>query len=273
MDIQHKLDNIINKNSSLVCVGLDSDFDKLPTHLKNKKNPQFEFNKAVIDATHDLVCAYKPNSAFYEALAANGIDQLKMTSDYIKTKYPEIFIILDAKRADIGSTNIGYVKFIFDYLGVDAVTLHPYLGSEALKPFLDRTDKMSIILCRTSNPGARETQDVKIDGEEYYKFIAKKVVTSWDQNHNCMLVVGATYPDELKEIRKIAGDMTFLVPGIGAQGGDIKKTVKSGLNSMNAGMIINSSRSIIFASKETDFAAKAREETTKLKNLINQYRD
>ena len=272
MKIQQKLDNIIKKNNSLVCVGLDSEFDKLPGHLKNSPNPQFEFNKAIIDATHDLVCAYKPNSAFYEALAAKGIEQLKMTFDYILSKYPDIFVILDAKRADIGNTNNGYVKFIFDYLNADAVTLHPYLGSEALKPFLDRTDKASIILCHTTNKGAAELQNVDAGGKPFYQLVAQKVSQEWNKNDNCMIVLGANFPEELAQTRKIVGDMTFLVPGIGAQGGDIEKTVKGGLNSKNYGMIINSSRSIIFASNGKDFAEKARAETQKLRNEINKFR-
>lgn len=272
MQIQDKFDQIIAKNNSLVCVGLDSDLNKLPEHLKDSENPQFEFNKAIIDATHDLVCVYKPNSAFYEALGAKGMEQLKMTCDYIRNTYPEILIILDAKRADIGSTNEGYVAYAYDYLGVDGITLHPYLGSEAIKPFLERTDKAAIILCRTSNPGAGEFQDIISNGQKLFQIVAKKVVNEWNKNNNCFLVVGATYPEELAEVRKIAGDMTFLVPGIGAQGGDVEKTVKAGLNSKKAGMIINSSRGIIFASSEEDFAEKARVETMKLREEINKYR-
>lgn len=267
-----KLDTIIQKNSSLVCIGLDSNIPKLPDHLKKKDNAQFEFNKVIIDATYDLVCAYKPNSAFYEAYGDLGIHQLKMTCDYIREKYPNIYIILDAKRADIGSTNQGYVTYGFDWLGADAVTLHPYLGYEAMKPFLDRADKGSIILCRTSNPGAGEFQDLKIDGKPLYKIVAERVVNEWNTNGNCFLVTGATYSEELAEIRKIAGDMTFLVPGIGAQGGDVEKTVKAGLNSQKAGLIISSSRGIIFASKGEDFAEKARKEAEKLRDEINTYR-
>lgn len=272
MKPQEKLDSIIKKNNSLVCVGLDSEASKLPDHLKGTKNAQFEFNKAIIDATHDLVSSYKPNSAFYEAVGDEGIHQLKMTCDYIREKYPDIFIILDAKRADIGSTNQGYIKYAFDWLGADAITLHPYLGYEAMKPFLDRADKGSIILCRTSNPGAGEFQDLKIDGKPLYKIVTEQVVTKWNKNNNCFLVTGATYPEEIAEIRKIAGNMTFLVPGIGAQGGDVEKTVKAGLNSKKAGMIINSSRGIIFASKGTDFADRARAEAQKLRDEINKYR-
>ncbi|MDO8503653.1 MAG: orotidine-5'-phosphate decarboxylase [bacterium] len=272
MIFQNKLNQVIQKADSLVCVGLDSDIEKIPPFLKRKKYPLFEFNKAIIDKTHDLVCAYKPNSAFYEAEGASGIEQLKMTCDYLKEEYPEIVIILDAKRADIGSTNEGYAKFIFDYLGVDAVTLHPYLGREAIQPFLERGDKGCIILCRTSNPGAGEFQDLETGGETLYKVVARKVVEEWNENNNCLLVVGATYPEELAEVRKIAGDMTFLIPGVGAQGGDVEKTVKAGLNSKGEGMIISSSRGIIFASSGKDFAEQARVKTEELKEGINKFR-
>lgn len=265
MLFQKKLDNIIKKSNSLLCVGLDSDLEKIPRKFRKKKYPQFEFNKWVIGQTSGLVCAYKPNSAFYEAQGAEGIKQLKMTCDYLRERYPDIFIILDAKRADIGSSNKGYVKFIFDWLDVDAVTLHPYLGEEAIRPFLARRDKAAIILCRTSNPGAGEFQDLKISGEPLYKTVARRVVKEWNKNENCMLVVGATYPKELSEVREIAGDITFLVPGIGVQGGDVCKTVRAGLNSKKAGMIINSSRAIIFSSNP-------RAQAEKLRDLINKYR-
>jgi len=273
MTFQEKLNNIIKKNNSLVCVGLDSDLIRIPSFLKNKKHPQFEFNKAIIDATYDLVCAYKPNIAFYEAQGEEGIRQLKMTAGYLQKKFPKIPTILDAKRADIGNTNKGSVQFIFDYLGFDAVTLNPYLGKEALMPFLEREDNGCVILCRTSNPGAGEFQDLKIKGEALYKIIAKNVVKKWNKNNNCLLVVGATYPNEIKQVKKIVGDMTLLIPGVGVQGGDIKATVRAGLNSKKAGMIINSSRGIIFASSGRDFAQKAREETRKLKDEINRYRN
>lgn len=293
MSFQAKLDHLVTKNNSLVCIGLDSNFDNLPPHLKKKRHPQFTFNKAIIDATHDLVCAYKPNSAFYEAQGAQGVKELKLTCDYLRKKYLEIPIIIDAKRADIGSTNEGYTSYIFEYLGADAVTLQPYLGREALEPFLNRKDKGLIILCRTSNPGAGELQDLFLNksqspvalsgaegakgaktftGQPLWKIVAKNVKNKWNTNKNCLLVVGATYPHELKEIRKLMGDMTFLVPGIGAQGGDIKKTVLAGLNSKDRGLIINSSRSIIFASSGKNFAAAARQETENLRHEINKYR-
>jgi orotidine-5'-phosphate decarboxylase len=270
MTFQQKLDAIIKKNNSVVCVGLDSDIKKLPQHIQKKHNSQFLFNKEIINATHDLVCAYKPNSAFYEAQGVEGIRQLKMTCDYLKKNYSDIPIILDAKRADIGSTNEGYVSFAFDYLRVDAITLHPYLGKEALLPFLNKKEKGCIILCRTSNPGAGEFQDLSINSEPFYKKVARQVTKEWNVNGNCLMVVGATYPKELKKIRLIAGDMTFLIPGIGAQGGDLEKTIRFGINAHKKGMIINSSRGIIFASKMKDFAQEARRQTEILRRNINQ---
>lgn len=267
-----KLKTQVEKNNSLLCVGLDSDINKIPAHLAREKFPLFTFNKEIIDATHDLVCAYKPNSAFYEELGSDGILQLKMTCDHLHERYSAIPIILDAKRGDIGNTNNGYAKYAFDYLKADAITLQPYLGQEALKPFLDRADKGCIILCRTSNPGAGEFQDLKVDRTPFYEIVARNVVEKWDYNHNCCLVVGATYPEELKIVRKIARTMTFLVPGIGSQGGDLEKTLEAGLTKNGDGLIINSSRSIIFASAGADFAVKAREEAKKLRDEINKYR-
>lgn len=272
MTFYQKLTAVVAKNNSLVCVGLDSDFVKLPEHIKTDKTSQFTFNKAVIDATHDLGCAYKPNSAFYEARGAQGVTELKMTCDYLREKYPEIVTILDAKRADIGSTNEGYVRYAFDWLGVDAITLHPYLGKDAILPFLERKDKGCFILCRTSNPGAGEFQDLDTGGKPLYQVIAEKVTNKWNTNKNCGLVVGATYPTELEIVRRIVGDMPILVPGIGAQGGDIEKAINAGMDSKGAGIIINSSRGIIFASDGADFAQKAREEAQKLKESINLYR-
>ncbi len=265
MRFKDKFDNIVKKNNSLLCIGLDPEMEKLPRCLTELKNCVFDFNKNIIDLTHDLVCAYKPNIAFYEAMGLTGLEQLKKTIDYLHEKYPEIPIILDAKRGDIGHTSAAYARYVFDYLKADAVTLHPYLGKDALQPFLDRKDKGCIILCRTSNPGAGEFQDLKFRNVPLYEIIARKVAANWNKNKNCLLVVGATYPQELAKVRRIAGDMTFLVPGIGAQGGDIKKTVIAGMNSKKAGMIINSSRAIIFAENP-------REETRKLRDQINNFR-
>jgi len=263
MTFQQKLDAAIEKNNSLLCVGLDSDIEKLPEKFKSEKYPQFTFNKWIVDQTADLVCAFKPNTAFYEARGIRGVEELKLTCDYIRTTYPNIPIILDAKRGDIGNTNRGYVKFAFEYLQVDAITIQPYLGREAIEPFLEQKNKGIIILCRTSNPGAGELQDLKVGNEPFYIVLAKKIINDWNKNGNCMLVIGATYPEELAEIRKIAGDMIFLVPGIGAQGGDLESTMKFGLNSQKKGMIINSSRGIIFAENPKEEARKLRDEINK----------
>jgi orotidine-5'-phosphate decarboxylase len=272
MNFQQKLNALIEKNKSLVCVGLDSDIEKLPERFQQHENAQSEFNKSIINATHDLVCCYKANSAFYESRGAIGINELKLTCDYIRGIYPDIPIILDAKRADIGNTNKGYVQFAYEYLGVDAITLNPYLGQEAIKPFIEMSEKGAIILCKTSNQGSNEFQNLIIDGKKLYEIVAEKVSGEWNALGNCSLVVGATYPDELKIVRDIVGDMTLLVPGIGSQGGDVEKTIKAGINSKKAGLIINSSRSIIFASNDDDFAEKAREAAENLKNQINSFR-
>ncbi len=273
MTFLQKLNNIVKKKNSLLCVGLDSDIERIPENKRKGEHPQSTFNKAIIDATADLVCAYKPNTAFYESRGKNGIEALKMTCDYLREKYPEIPIILDAKRADIGNTNEGYVKFAYDYLGVDAITLHPYLGKEALKPFLDITDKTVFILCRTSNSGAGEFQDLLVDGKPIYQNVAEHVVNDWNYNGNCGLVVGATYPSELDIVRRIVGKgFPLLIPGIGVQGGDTEKTVKAGVDKDGLNAIINSSRGIIFASNGVDFSQKARFEAEKLRNEINKYR-
>lgn len=253
------------KTNSLLCVGLDSDFSKLPSSFKEKEYPQFEFNKWIIEETAEFAAAFKLNMAFYEARGEQGMRELKMTMDYLRNHHGDIFTICDAKRADIGNTNNGYVESTFDYFGFDAITLHPYLGKEALKPFLDRKDKVSIILCRTSNPGAGELQDLPVGSKPLWQVVAEKVSSEWNNNHNCMLVAGATYPQELRVVRSIVGDMTLLVPGIDAQGGDVEATVRAGLNSSKLGMIINSSRGIIFSEDP-------REEAKKLRDEINKYR-
>ncbi len=262
-------------NEKFVCVGLDTEYSKIPKSVKGdeKEDKILNFNKEIIDKTHDLVLAYKLNSAFYEAQADVGIEALVDTVKYIKKKYPNIPVILDAKRADIGNTNSGYVDFAFGQVQADAITIHPYLGREAVQPFLDRKDKGIIILVRTSNPGAGEFQDIKnVKGEPLYLTVAKNVTNDWNKNKNCGVVVGATYPDELKQIREIVGDMPVLIPGIGAQGGDIETTVKAGMDSRGWGFIINSSRGIIFADNSKDFAKIAREKTIELHKQINMTR-
>lgn len=272
MNNLNKLKAAMDRNNSLVCVGLDSDIEKLPNAVKGEKYPQFVFNKAIIEATYMHVCAYKPNIAFYEARGEVGFAELKMTMDYLRSVHPNMYTICDAKRADIGNTNKGYVSYIFDYLGFDAITLHPYLGREALRPFLERSDKASIILCRTSNPGASELQDLKIEDAALYEYVAQNVVKLWNHNGNCMLVVGGTYPDELRRVREIVGEMTLLVPGIGAQGADVAAVVRAGQDRNGRGLIINSSRAIIFSSSDDNYALIAGQEAEKLKMEINKYR-
>lgn len=282
---------------NFVCVGLDSELDKIPrcAQIRNArreldiKETLVQFNRKIVEATRDIVCAYKPNTAFYETYGADGIEALQQTIASIHTIAPHVPVILDAKRGDIGNTNTGYVRMAFDLLQADAVTLHPYLGSEALEPFLDRADKGIFVLCRTSNPGAGEFQDLTINvpvnsipsfisGRKtprtmpLYQYLAYQVSREWNRNGNCALVVGATYPDELREVREIIGDMPILIPGIGAQGGDVERTVSAGKNTYEQGMVINSSRAIIFASQNEDFAEIARDKTKALRNLINQYR-
>ena len=265
------------KQDNFVCVGLDSDYNHIPESVKSLDSVEetlFVFNRAIIDVTHDLVCAYKPNAAFYEMQGDAGLRALIRTVRYIRETYPHIPIILDAKRADIGSTNLGYVKAAFDIIGVDAITVHPYLGKEALAPFLARREKGIIVLAKTSNPGSAEFQNLPVgeSQEPLYQVVARNVATTWNSNGNCALVVGATYPAELKKVRTIVGDMPILIPGIGAQGGEIAATVIAGKDSRGCGMIINSSRSIIFASQGPDFAQAARKAAQQLRAEINQYR-
>ena len=264
------------KNTS-VCIGLDSDYRQLPETVKQGRSVEeamFAFNRAIIDATHDLVCAYKPNAAFYEAQGDAGLRALTRTIQYIKEAYPSIPVILDAKRADIGSTNLGYVQAAFDIIGVDAITVHPYLGKEALAPFLARAEKGIIVLAKTSNPGAGEFQDLPVGPaqEPLYQVIARHVAEQWNTNGNCGIVIGATYPEDLQQARAIVGDMPILIPGIGTQGGAIAATVTAGRDSRGQGMIINASRGIIFASRGGDFALAARAAGERLRDEINSYR-
>lgn len=256
----------------LVCVGLDSDIAKLPQGLlaehASPEEALFVFNRGIIEATADLVSAFKPNAAFYEAEGEAGYRALKRTAEYLKEHYPEIPLILDAKRADIGNTNESYARGIFDDLLMDAVTVHPYLGKEALAPFLARKDKGIFVLVRTSNPGAGEFQDLTVEGMPLYQRVARNVAEKWNGNGNCGVVVGATYPEELSMVRGIVGDMPILVPGIGAQGGDVAKTVSAGKGKDSFGLVINSSRGIIYASGGADYADAARKAAEALSDSI-----
>lgn len=273
MYFNDKLNNIIDHNNSLVCVGLDPDLSKLPEHIQKLDNPQFEFNKAIIDVTHDLAAVYKPNPAFYEARGERGVRELKMTCDYIHEAYPEVPIIIDAKRGDIGNTNEGYADYVFDYLGGDAITVMPYMGIESLSAFFNREGKGVIVGCHSSNSGAGEFQELIIeDGLALYEVVAEELVKHHGRNPNAMIFMGATYPGQIAKIREITGNMTFLVPGVGAQGGDVQAFLEAGLNAELKGLLINSSRGIIFASNGKDFAERAREEAKKLRDEINLYR-
>jgi orotidine-5'-phosphate decarboxylase len=263
MKFVEKLVSANRKNNSLVCVGLDSDPEQIPGGMS-----VFEFNKAIIDATADLVCAYKPNLAFYETRGAAGFDDLKRTVDYVPDGIP---VIADAKRGDIGNTARAYARALFEHFGFDATTVSPYLGFDSLEPFIEYRDKAIFILCRTSNPGAVDFQSLACgkDGEPLYEVIAGKA-GEWNRYDNIGLVVGATYPEELKRIRRLQPDMPLLIPGIGAQGGDLETTVRYGVDSRGEKAVINSSRQIIFASKEKDFAVAARKAAQALRDGINR---
>ncbi|MDD5437938.1 MAG: orotidine-5'-phosphate decarboxylase [Patescibacteria group bacterium] len=296
----------------LVCVGLDSDFDQLPDCViddDDDSDATLRFNKNIVQATGDTICCYKPNSAFYEAVPVRWQADLEATLCAIREICPGLPVILDAKRGDIGKTNEAYAKGLLGRLNADAITIHPYLGQEANVPFLDRADKGIIVLCKTSNKGGGEFQDkpVYVSYEEMaeltednplpkgiedtwaahitsynqkpgyliplYQYIALRVSRKWNKHGNCLLVVGATYPEQLGWVRKIVGDnMYILVPGIGKQGGDLVATLKNGLNSRGTGLIINSSSGIIFASKGEDYAEAARRETIKLHEQITVIR-
>src|SRR5665213_886621 len=266
--ILDKYNRRVEATGSLVCVGLDSEIDRIPSRFSGEDFPQLVFNRWIIDQTAEHAAAIKPNMAFYEARGARGWDELHMTMEYLRAHHPEIVTVCDAKRADIGNTNRGYVTAIFDEMGFDAVTLHPYLGREALAPFLERTDKACIILCRTSNPGAGEFQDLDVDGIPLWQAVAEKVDRDWNSNGNCMLVVGATYPEEMRTIHAIAPSLTFLVPGVGAQGGDVGAVVAAGLDADDRGLIISSSRGIIFSEDPGGAARELRDEINAAREAV-----
>ena len=247
---------------------MDTDEGKIPKFLMHEDDPIFAFNQKIIDSTRDLVCAYKPNMAFYEALGSRGWEALRKTCEYIPAEIP---IILDAKRGDIGNTANMYAKALYDVLKADAVTVSPYMGKDAVLPFLEYEDKGSFILCLTSNQGAKDFQLSLIEGRPLYEIVAEKVL-SWNEKNNCGLVVGATYPEQLKRIREIAPSLPFLIPGVGAQAGEIESTIKYGTDHNGERAIINSSRAILYASSGEDFAQAARNETLRLRDLINLYR-
>mgnify|MGYP002176491248 FL=1 len=259
----------IIKKKSYLCIGLDVDLNKIHSHLKNEKDPIFAFNKAIIDATHQLCVAYKPNTAFYEAYGIKGWKSLERTIQYLNKNYPEIFTIADAKRGDIGNTSTMYAKAFFEDLAFDSVTVAPYMGKDSVEPFLAFKDKHTIMLALTSNAGAFDFQTKKMDEKELYKQVLE-TSKEWKNSENLMYVVGATKAKYFKEIRKIVPNSFLLVPGIGAQGGNLQDVCKYGL-SENIGLLINSSRGIIYASKNEDFAEKAAAKAQELQLQMKQF--
>ena len=265
-----QLEQAWQRSGSLVCVGLDPEPARFPAVLRDAPDAVFEFCRAIVDATADLVCCFKPQIAHFAALRAEGA--LERLIAHIHAHHPGVPVILDAKRGDIGSTAQNYASEAFDRYAADAVTVNPYLGRDSVQPFLDRTDRGVILLCRTSNPGARDVQDLEVAGRPLYQRVAALVADEWNTNGNCALVVGATYPRELAEVRAIAGAMPLLVPGVGAQGGDVAAVVANGKNADGAGLIISSSRAILYAGSGDDYADAARRAAQALRDEINKYR-
>ena len=265
-----KLRQAWQRNDSLVCVGLDPEPAKFPAHLRDRPDAIFDFCRAIVDATADLVCCFKPQIAHFAAHRAESA--LERLIAHIHSAHPGVPVILDAKRGDIGSTAAFYADEAFQRYGADAVTVNPYLGRDALEPFLSRADKGVVILCRTSNAGARDLQDLDVGGKKLYQHVARTVANEWNANGNCMLVVGATYPGELADVRASVGDMPLLVPGVGAQGGDVEAVVRHGATKDGTGLVISSSRAILYASAEADFADAARSAVDALSRSINRHR-
>ena len=251
-----KLNGAWAKSDSALCVGLDPDINKLPAHLKNDPLGIQKFCIDIVDATADTVCAFKPQIAYFAAVGAEA--QLQAVCDHIRTQYPHVVLILDAKRGDIGDTAALYAREAFERYQADAVTVNPYLGTDSLLPFLQTPNKGTIVLCRTSNSGSGEFQSKMVNGTSLYKHVAIAAASKWRDIGETALVMGATYPQELAEVRGIVGDMPFLVPGIGAQGGDIVSAVRAGRNEEGTGLIINSSRAVLYASNGEDFAQASR---------------
>lgn len=265
------LNNRWRDRQSLVCVGLDPDLRKIPECVGGSEKPLLEFNKQIVDATAPYVCSFKPQIAYYAAIGAE--DQLEETIQYIKSNYPDIPVILDAKRGDIGSTADMYAIEAFDRYMADAVTVNPYMGGDTILPFSKYQDKGVILLCRTSNPGSGDLQELIGGDLPIYQQVASLAANRWNENNNVGLVVGATYPEVLAEVRQIVGSMPILVPGIGAQGGDLAGVLSKGLDNRGLGLAINVSRSVIYASDGEDFAEAAGAEAQRLRDEINQYRN
>lgn len=274
MSFTEKLSSAWRTRNSLLCVGLDPDLSKLPAALQTQPDGIFTFCKAIVDATADAACSFKPQIAYFAALRAE--DQLEALCKYIRTSYPELPVVLDAKRGDIGATAEQYAREAFERYDADAVTVNPYMGADSVMPYMEWQDRGVIVLCRTSNPGGSDLQFMQVDGVPLYQHVARLVADKWNRNGQCGLVVGATFPGELAQVRAIVGDMPLLVPGIGAQGGDIAATVAAGRDRSGAGMMINSSRAILYAqplpgSGET-YAQAARRVALETRDAINRER-
>lgn len=272
MSVVERLRAAWANQESLVCVGLDPDPDRFPLNVDRNAAGALEFSKTVVDATADLVCAYKPQFAHWAALEAET--ELRQLIAYIREAHPDIPVILDAKRGDIGSTAERYAAEAFDRYDADAVTLNPYMGGDTLEPFTGRADRGAVILCRTSNPGGADLQDLELaSGEPLYMHVASLAARSWNKNGNCMLVVGATVPEQLAAVRSVVGDMPLLVPGIGAQGGDLEAALRAGLTEDRTGLVINSSRGVLYAGGDQPGYAKAvRRAAYELREQINDLR-
>jgi len=255
---------------SLVCVGLDPEPAKFPAHFADDPDAVFAFCRDIADATAAYACAFKPQIAHFAALGAEGA--LQRLVAHIHAVHPGVPVILDSKRGDIGSTAQHYASEAFDRYAADAVTVNPYLGRDSVQPFLDRADRGVVILCRTSNPGAGDLQDLAIDGRPLYQHVAGKVAREWNGNGNCALVVGATWPQQLREVRAIVGEVPFLVPGVGAQGGDVEAVVANARTADGTGLVVSSSRAILYASRGADFAVAAADAAKALRDEINRYR-
>ena len=291
MSFYQRLNAAWDRSGSMLCVGLDPDVSRFPTSMRGSVDAIEDFCKAIVDATGDLVCAFKPQIAYFAAVGAEK--QLENVCEYIRAKFPDVVLILDAKRGDIGDTAALYAREAFSRYGADAVTVNPYLGTDSLEPFLATPGKGTIVLCRTSNAGSSEFQSLEVDGEPVYLRVARTAAAKWRSIGECALVVGATYPEELARVRAIVGDMPILVPGIGAQGGDINAVVRAGATSPSSattsqattsqaattqattpaasrrGLIINSSRAILYASDGADFATAARDAALATRTAIN----
>ena len=267
-----KLSAAWTRNDSLLCVGLDPDLARFPAQLQGQPDGIATFCKAIIDATADLACAFKPQIAYFAALGAEA--QLEDICRYLRERYPHIPLVLDAKRGDIGATAHQYAREAFERYGADAVTVSPYMGFDSVEPYLEWQDRGVIVLCRTSNAGGSDLQFLDVGGRPLYQHVAQLVAEKWNRNGQLALVVGATFPEEIAQVRKLVGDMPLLIPGVGAQGGDVAATVQAGRTANGTGMMINSSRAILYAAPQAgeDFAAAARRVAMETRDAINAAR-